>query len=113
MNWIELIHTEQVSTLLEESTRNPVIIFKHSIRCSISKAALDRLERHWNNDEMAVVKPYYLDLISYRSLSDEIARFFDIEHESPQIIVIKNKKAIYDSSHMAINYTAIKDILND
>ena len=111
MKWNELVHVNQLDTLLKESINKPVLIFKHSTRCSISRATLDRLERNWNNEEMAMVKPYFLDLISYRDISNKIADEFEIEHESPQVIILKNGKAVYDSSHMAINYATLKGIL--
>lgn len=69
--------------------------------------ALNRMERAWNADEMSGVKPYYLDLIQFRNISNEIADTFDIYHESPQLLVIKDDKCIYHSSHMGINYNEL------
>ncbi len=73
--------------------------------------ALDRLERNWIEGEMGGIKPYFLDLITYREISNRIAHVFNVEHESPQVIIIENEKAIYDQSHMAIDYQRIKDIV--
>jgi bacillithiol system protein YtxJ len=58
---------------------------------------------------MQMVKPYFLDLITYRAVSNQIADVFDVEHESPQVLIIDNEKSIYDQSHMGIQYEAIKD----
>ena len=104
MKWVELKTEEQLDQIRAESKENPVLIFKHSRRCSISKAALDRLERNWKEDEMAHLKPYFLDLISFRETSDRIATQFDVEHESPQVLIIENGQAIYDQSHFNIDY---------
>lgn len=110
MNWIQLNSSEDLKTIKEESRENPVIIFKHSTRCSISDMALNRLERSWSDQEMINVKPYYLDLIRNRNVSDEVAEVFNVRHESPQILIIKNGEVVHTDSHMGINYSTIKDL---
>lgn len=69
---------------------------------------LDRLERNWNQSEMAGIKPFFLDLLSYRQISNEIAEQFGIEHESPQVLIISKGQAVLDLSHFAIDYDHIK-----
>jgi bacillithiol system protein YtxJ len=108
MNWIELKGLDQLEEIKVESAGKPVLIFKHSYRCSISNATLARLERHWNTQEMAHVKAYFLDLLSHRNISDQIADRFSVEHESPQIMVIQNGKSILHLSHFDINYEQIR-----
>jgi bacillithiol system protein YtxJ len=108
MNWIELKGLEQLDEIKTASADKPVLIFKHSYRCSISKATLDRLERHWNTAEMAHVKTYFLDLLSHRHISDSIADQFSVEHESPQIMVIQNGRSILNLSHFEISYDPIR-----
>ena len=107
INWNHLNTIEQLEQIKEESRSQPVLIYKHSTRCSISSMALDRLERSWSK-ELDTVKAYYLDLITYREISNAIAKEFGIYHESPQAILIKDGKAIYDASHMSISTSAIK-----
>jgi bacillithiol system protein YtxJ len=109
MRWSELRSANQIDQIREESKENPVLIFKYSSRCSISRMALDRLERNWNENDMQAVKPYFLDLITYRHISNRIADLFGVEHESPQVLIIEDEKSIYDQSHMAIHYDAIKE----
>ena len=108
MNWIELKGLEQLEEIKSASAEKPVLIFKHSYRCSISKATLDRLERNWNSTEMAHVKAYFLDLLSHRDISDLIADQFSVEHESPQIMVIQNGRSILNLSHFQISYDQIR-----
>lgn len=108
MNWIELKALDQLEKIKNESAEQPVLIFKHSYRCNISRTSLDRLERKWNDAEMANVKPYFLDLLSYREISDQLVNLFKVEHESPQILLIANGKSILDLSHFAIDYDQIK-----
>lgn len=70
--------------------------------------ALDRLERNWDQEEMQNVVPYFLDLISYRSISNKIAETFGVQHESPQVLLIENGKCVYNASHMGISYDTLK-----
>lgn len=100
MNWITLHNEEQLQELKINSAVKPQVIFKHSTRCSISSMAKNRLERSSQPVEMEF---YFLDLIKYRSISNKIASDFNIYHESPQILVIKNGECIYDESHSGID----------
>lgn len=108
MNWIELKQTTQLEEIKKLSEQQPVLIFKHSTRCSISATALNRLERSWKDEEMKEVKPFYLDLLSYRPISNSIAQEFDVFHQSPQALIIYRGKCVYNSSHFDITYPDIK-----
>ncbi|MBT1685383.1 bacillithiol system redox-active protein YtxJ [Dawidia soli] len=109
MNWETLTSLDQLEAIRKESTEKPVLIFKHSTRCSISRMVLDRLERNWDAQEMEPhVKAYFLDLISYRQISNQIADLFQVEHESPQVLIIRDGASVYDRSHMAIDYQHIR-----
>lgn len=109
MEWIKIDNEAQLEAIKEESKAQPVLLFKHSTRCSISSMALNRVERSWSASDNEILKPYYLDLIQYRSISDKVASDFNVPHESPQAILIKNGEAIFDSSHMSINYNDLKE----
>ncbi|MEQ8926480.1 MAG: bacillithiol system redox-active protein YtxJ [Fulvivirga sp.] len=102
MNWNHLTSADQLNSIIEESEISPVLIFKHSTRCSISSMALNRLERSW--DESDGIKPYYLDLIQYRPLSNQIEEQLNVQHQSPQAILIRNKEVVHHNSHMGISY---------
>ena len=60
---------------------------------------------------MAGIKPYFLDLITYREISNHISQEFDVEHESPQVLIIEKEKSIYDQSHMGIDYQQIREVV--
>lgn len=107
MNWEKLENLSQLAAIEEESKALPVLIFKHSTSCSISGMALNRLQRNWKEADAQKVKPYFLDLLSYREISNAVAEHFAVEHESPQVLLIKDGMAIYDTSHMGIDYRAI------
>lgn len=99
MNWIALTDIAQLDRVVEDSTTKPVLLFKHSTRCSISDMAKARLDRSNLSDTMDA---YYLDLITYRPLSQAIAERFAVHHESPQILLIRNGECILDASHNGI-----------
>lgn len=101
MQWQIIDSPEKLSEAIELSLRKKVAIFKHSTRCSISSAAKDRIERQWHFDEKSICL-YFLDLIKYRALSNQVSEITGIAHQSPQLIILQNKKAIYDASHSGI-----------
>ena len=99
MNWKTLTSEEQLEEINTASAQEPVTIFKHSTRCSISSMAKARLERAGAPEGLTF---YYLDLISYRSVSDKIADMYGVGHESPQILLIRDGECIYHESHTGI-----------
>ncbi|HEV8515023.1 MAG TPA: bacillithiol system redox-active protein YtxJ [Cyclobacteriaceae bacterium] len=111
MKWTELNSEQQIEEIKRESKSQPVLIFKHSTRCSISGTALSRLERNWKEGEVAPIKMYYLDLLSYRNISQSVAESFNVEHESPQVLILKDGNPIYVRSHLAIGYDEIQQLL--
>jgi len=107
INWNALTTLQQLNEISEESNQKPVVIFKHSTRCSISRMALKQFENNFDlHDE---VKPYFLDLIEHRDVSNEIANRFDVIHQSPQILLIKDGKSVYDVSHDGIDAEVLRD----
>jgi bacillithiol system protein YtxJ len=97
MEWTLLTSESQWRDLLKE--KGPVIIFKHSTRCSISSMVKNRLERSWQHSSPV----YLLDLIALRSISNLIAEDLRVQHESPQLLVVKDGKCIYNASHTMIS----------
>ena len=110
MNWNHLNSIEQLEEIKKESIERPVMIFKHSTSCSISSASLSRMERSWNEEEAKNMKVYYLDLLNNRGLSSAVAEEFKVEHQSPQVILIKNGERIYDESHFGISFQDIVSV---
>jgi bacillithiol system protein YtxJ len=104
MDWNKLESLLQLDEIKKLSEDKPVLIFKHSTRCSVSSMAWDRLKRNWKAEDSEKVTPYFLDLIRHRDISNQIEKEFNVYHESPQIILVKEGKAVYDNSHMGISY---------
>lgn len=100
MDWVSLTDLGQLNEITNLSHENPVVIFKHSTRCSISRMALKQFENEFALKDK--VTPYFLDLLNYREISNAIASMFEVEHQSPQLIVVKSGKAVHDASHSDI-----------
>ena len=109
-NWIELKSEQQLDELIASSATTPVLLFKHSTRCSISSMALNRFESNWTADQQACTC-VYLDLIALRPISNAIASKLKVEHQSPQAILIKDKKVVHVSTHGDINAKRIQENL--
>jgi bacillithiol system protein YtxJ len=99
MNWIPLTTETQIQEIIKKSIGKPQLIFKHSTRCGISSMAKSRLEKP---GAPQTIDFYYLDLLSNRSLSNKLAESFQVAHQSPQILLIKNGECVYEESHTGI-----------
>src|ERR1700743_2652295 len=100
MNWTPLDSAQQINDI--KSKPGYSLIFKHSTRCSISMMAKRRFEMDW--DALPADLPlYFLDLIKYREISAQVAQDFQVHHESPQMLLIKDGECILDQSHGAIS----------
>lgn len=97
---------EQLRQIITRSGVKPQVIFKHSTRCSISSVAYQRLQKAQQPDGLDF---YYLDLLAHRPLSNKVAEVFEVHHESPQVLVIKNGKCVFDESHLGISMMDIVD----
>lgn len=103
MRWKQLTSIDELDQLIAASADSTVLILKHSNRCSICHVALGRLERDWKEEGQKVV-PFFLDLLAHRDVSNAIAERFGVEHESPQVLLIRDGKCIYSATHSDINY---------
>ncbi len=105
--WIILKESAQLDEIVKASYSRPQLLFKHSTRCGISSHVLRSFENEYKWEERKA-DPYYLDLLQYRDLSNEIANRFRIFHESPQLLIIKGGEVTYHASHGAITADAIE-----
>lgn len=104
MEWKNLNDANQIDQIIHESEHHPVVIFKHSTTCPVSGGAKKRLE---STPAPENVDFYYLDLWTYRTVSDEVANKMNVVHKSPQVLLIKNGKCVYNESHQRVNMDAI------
>lgn len=100
MNWIPLTELDQLQTI--KASAGASIIFKHSTRCSISMMAKKKFELEADAipENVGV---YYLDLLNYRDISNAIAELFQVHHQSPQLLLIKNGECTFEATHGEIS----------
>ncbi len=95
MDFVPLENEEQIIEIKRAKGYN--VIFKHNTTCPISKSVRSKFEAE--ADTLTEVNSvYFLDLLANRNLSDAIAKEFDVEHESPQLLLIKDGKCTYSNS---------------
>ncbi len=99
LNWIPLTELSQLKEIA--TSEKTVGIFKHSIRCYTSKIVKKQFEQGFDLDADQITM-YYLDLVTYREISNEISSKYNLRHESPQLLIIKNDKLMAEDSHMGI-----------
>ena len=106
INWIPLTDLGQLNEIISSSNEKPVVIFKHSTRCIVSRTALKQFENEF--DLESEIDAYFLDLLAHRDISNEIASRFGVYHQSPQLLLIKDGKSVYDVSHSDIDAGELK-----
>ena len=110
INWNTLTSVVEVKKVVEQSAQQACVIFKHSTSCPISGFAKRRLEGDWQFGDDSI-KPYYLDLLAYREVSNFVASEFGIDHESPQVLLIKDGICVYHTSHLDISVAELANRL--
>ena len=100
--WIPLNDLKQIDYIKQKSSIKTQVIFKHSTRCGISSMVQRQFIEDYNFSEKEL-DLYYLDILNYRQISDEVGYAFQLIHESPQLLVIKNDELVAHASHGQIN----------
>jgi bacillithiol system protein YtxJ len=110
MAWIHLTSQEQLHEAINRSETKPQLFFKHSTRCIISKMALQEFERseviHSSDADF-----YLLDLLNYRTISNEISARLNVVHQSPQAILLAKNEVVYSETHERISGAKVQNIL--
>ncbi len=108
--WVSIESVSQLDEILQNTGELPIVLFKHSTRCSISTMVLNNFEQNWSLSEEACTL-YYIDLLKFRDVSNRIEELTGIMHQSPQVIVIAEKEIIYDATHSSIDAKRIESAI--
>ena len=101
LNWIEVNDFNDIN-----DNNGFIVIFKHSYRCIISRIVLKKFEFQYDNS-ITNIKYFLIDVLKNREISNKIASVFNIDHESPQLIIIKNGELVHNSSHSDISFSDV------
>jgi bacillithiol system protein YtxJ len=111
-NLTELHTVDDLEHALKESDHRTVLIFKHSLTCPISSRAFDEFESYLEHADPRV--SYNLITIqNSRSVSSEATAKLEIEHESPQAILVKNGRSVWSASHFGITESSLDEAIHD
>lgn len=105
--WITLNDIQQLQHIADKSKAKTQVIFKHSTRCGISRMVLNQFVDAYELTDKDL-DLYYLDVLNYRDVSNEVGYTFQVMHQSPQLLVIKNGIVVAHASHGAIDEIALK-----
>jgi bacillithiol system protein YtxJ len=112
LSWQDLENVEEYRDAVNKSFEKPVLFFKHSTTCFISKAVKKNLEKQINkSQDKDKVDLYYLDLLFFRPISNLMANDLNVSHQSPQVILVKNGEVKYNASHENIDFQNVLEAL--
>ena len=101
--WIQLTSLEQLDAIAESSKVKPQVVYKHSSTCGISRMVLNMFSESYDMD--LDIDLYFLTIQQHRDVSNAIQDKFEVRHESPQLLVVKNGEVVFHTSHGAISDT--------
>lgn len=112
-SWHDIESIDEYREAIKHSFEKPILFFKHSTTCFISKTVKKNLERQINDSQdKNKIDLYYLDLLHFRPISNLMANDLNVTHQSPQAILLKNGEVKYHASHDAIDFEGILNALN-
>ena len=103
---------ESVDAAIAESLERPVLLFKHSRYCGVSCEALDELQSHIDAQGEPAVTYKMVTVQTHRPVSDAVAQRLGIRHETPQAILLRNGKAVWNASHFRITASKLDQAIS-
>ena len=108
----KMTSSEQLINLLESTRFKPLLLFKHSTRCPISAEAYEEVTAYLQDRPNEEVQYALIDVINDRPVSNEISEKLSVKHESPQVILVKDGKPVWHTSHSRITAHELHGRLN-
>jgi bacillithiol system protein YtxJ len=102
---------ESLDAAIAESQQRPVLLFKHSRYCGVSCEALDELQSHIDGRTDGQASYKMITVQTHRPVSDAAAQRLGLRHETPQAILLKDGKVIWNASHFRITATQLDQVL--
>lgn len=106
----EVYNSKDLGEILDESSRRKIILFKHSTTCPISACAWREVQNFIENspDDVLVAM---IKVIESRSVSNQVAKDLEVNHQSPQVLLLSNRQVLWHASHHAVTQKEIKKAL--
>jgi bacillithiol system protein YtxJ len=112
IQWKEITTNGEWEQLLEGSSEKPFVILKHSTACPVSFNALEEYESYLGKSPNESVDYFLVKVIESRPVSNQIAEDTGVKHASPQILYIKNKETVWNTSHWSITKAHMTAVLD-
>jgi len=106
-----LVDVQSVDAAIAESRERPVLLFKHSRYCGVSCEALEELRSHIDARTDGAVSYKMITVQTHRPVSDAIAQRLGLRHETPQAILLRDGKVVWNASHFRITATQLDQAL--
>jgi bacillithiol system protein YtxJ len=102
-----LTHVDELEQVLAQSEEQPVLLFKHSYSCGVSAEALDELIEHLNErkDHVPVAM---VTVQTHRDISNAVAARLGIRHETPQALLIRDRRVVWSASHFRVTSHSVR-----
>lgn len=107
----ELKNSDDWRQVLEASSDRPALVFKHSTTCPISAGAWREFESYLNSGPNENADYVMVKVIESRGVSSQIANDLGIRHQSPQVILVRDRQAVWDTSHGRITARSLRKAL--
>src|SRR5829696_4905944 len=103
---------QSLDAAIAESRERPVLLFKHSRHCGVSCEALDELQSHIDARVEATVAYKMITVQTHRPVSDAVSQRLGLRHETPQAILLKDGKVVWNASHFRITANQLDQVLS-
>ncbi len=94
-HFIEIDDLESLDRFVAKLNGSAGVVFKHSNTCGVSSRAYGEMSKLTFPVGIVVVQ-------EARPVSAEIERRWQVNHETPQVLIIKNGKAVWNASHFQV-----------
>ncbi|MCQ4086030.1 bacillithiol system redox-active protein YtxJ [Saccharibacillus sp. JS10] len=108
----QISSSEELEAAIEQSKEQPVLVLKHSTRCPISAGAYAEAQRYLGDSPNEEAEYKLIHVVEDRPVSLEAADRLGVEHASPQVILLKNGLAVWNTSHGKITAAALQEALS-
>ena len=104
--------SEELRKALEFTNLKPLLLFKHSTRCPISAHAYEEVTAYLPARPNEEIQYAIIDVINDRPVSNEVSEMLSVKHESPQVILVKDGKPVWHTSHSRITARELRGQLD-
>jgi len=106
-----LRYLDDLDRLLEDSTHRPVLLFKHSYSCGTSAEALDELIAHLDEKRRHDTDYAVVTVQTHREISNAVSARLGVRHETPQALLIRDRRVVWSASHFRVTADAVAKAL--